>query len=123
MKKFIKWMIILGLVYIFVLLYVAQSPYRCERVDHLPYLKLMCEKDESKSEVEKKLFEELSGKVKYGDGKPRLIPIPAPTGNARDYPGDLPVLGPPAGMPWCPPDVKKGSRSLPPDNERTECVN
>ena len=25
-------------------------------------------KDESKSEVEKKLFEELSGKVKYGDG-------------------------------------------------------
>jgi len=80
-------------------------------------------KDESKSEVEKKLFEELSGKVKYGDGKPRLIPIPAPTGNARDYPGDLPVLGPPAGMPWCPPDVKKGSRSLPPDNERTECVN
>ena len=121
MKKFIKWIIILGLVYIFVLWYVAQSPYRCDRVDHLPYLKLMCEKDESKSEVEKKLFEELSGKVKYGDGKPRLILIPAPTGNARDYPGDLPVLGPPAGMPWCPPDVKKGS--LPPGNERTECVN
>ena len=78
-------------------------------------------KDESKSEVEKILFKELSGKVKYGDGKPRLIQIPAPTGNARDYPGDLPVLGPPDGIPsWCPPGVKKGS--LPPDNERTECV-
>ena len=44
-------MIILGLVYIFVLWYVAQSPYRCDRVDHLPYLKLMCEKDKSKSEL------------------------------------------------------------------------
>ena len=121
MKKFIKWMIILGLVYIFVLWYVAQSPYRCDRVDHLPYLKLMCEKDKSKSEVEKKLFKELSGKVKYGDGKPTLTPLPAPTGNARDYPGDLPVLGPPSGIPsWCPPGEKKGSP--PSDNERTECV-
>ena len=78
-------------------------------------------KDESKSEVEKILFKELSGKVKYGDGKPRLIQIPAPTGNARDYPGDLPVLGPPSGIPsWCPPGEKKGSP--PSDNERTECV-
>ena len=114
-------MIILGLVYIFVLWYVAQSPYRCDRVDHLPYLKLMCEKDKSKSEVEKKLFKELSGKVKYGDGKPTLTPLPAPTSNGRDYPGDLPVLGPPSGIPsWCPPGEKKGSP--PSDNERTECV-
>ena len=80
-------------------------------------------KDESKSEVEKILFEELSGKAKYGDGKyddpSTLPPLPAPTGNARDYPGDLPVLGPPDGIPsWCPP-----GGSLPLDNERTECVN
>ena len=78
-------------------------------------------KDESKSEVEKILFKELSGKVKYGDGKPTLTPLPAPTSNGRDYPGDLPVLGPPSGIPsWCPPGEKKGSP--PSDNERTECV-
>ena len=82
-------------------------------------------KDESKYELEKILFEELSGKAKYGDGKyvdpSTLHPLPAPTSNGRDYPGDLPVLGPPDGIPsWCPPGVKKGS--LPPDNERTECV-
>ena len=61
----------------------------------------------------------------YGEGKyvdpSTLSPLPAPTGNARDYPGDLPVLGPPSGIPsWCPPGEKKGSP--PSDNERTECV-
>ena len=77
--------------------------------------------DESKSEVEKKLFEELSDKIKYGDGKPTLIKVPAPTGNARDYPGDMPSTAPPPGTPiWCPPPQKIGSP--PSDNERTECV-
>ena len=87
--------------------------------------KSMSERTQAYEDQRKILFEELSGKAKYGDGKyvdpSTLSPLPAPTGNARDYPGDLPVLGPPSGIPsWCPPGVKKGS--LPPDNERTECV-
>ena len=87
--------------------------------------KSMSERTQAYEDQRKILFEELSGKAKYGDGKyvypSTLHPLPAPTSNGRDYPGDLPVLGPPSGIPsWCPPGVKKGS--LPPDNERTECV-
>ena len=43
MKRTIKWMLILGLVYIFFLWYASQSSYRCDRLEYLPYLKLMCE--------------------------------------------------------------------------------
>ena len=79
-------------------------------------------KDESKSEVEKILFKELSGKVKYGDGKPRLIQIPAPTGNARDYPGDLPSTAPPPGTPiWCPPP-EEGYGPPPPYPGADKCI-
>ena len=79
-------------------------------------------KDESKSEVQKKLFEELSDKVKYGDGKPRLIQIPAPTGNARDYPGDLPSTAPPPGTPiWCPPP-EEGYGPPPPYPGADKCI-
>jgi len=78
--------------------------------------------DESKSEVEKKLFEELSDKIKYGDGKPTLIKVPAPTGNARDYPGDRPSTAPPPGTPiWCPPP-EEGYGPPPPYPEADECV-
>jgi hypothetical protein len=78
-------------------------------------------KDESKSELEKILFEELSG-IEYGDGKPRLIQIPAPTGNARDYPGDLPSTAPPPGTPiWCPPP-EEGYGPPPPYPEADECI-
>jgi len=44
MKKAIKWILILSLIYIVVIWFIAQSPYRCDRIDYLPYLKLMCEK-------------------------------------------------------------------------------
>ena len=44
MKKAITWVLILGLIYLFVLWFIAQSPYRCHRIDYLPYLKLMCDK-------------------------------------------------------------------------------
>ena len=77
-------------------------------------------KDESKSEVEKKLFE-VSGK-EYGDGKPTLNPLPAPTGNARDYPGDEPSTAPPPNTPiWCPPP-EEGYGPPPPYPEADECV-
>ena len=79
-------------------------------------------KDESKSEVEKKLFEELSGKIKYGDGKPTLIPLPPPTSNERDYPGDLPSTAPPPGTPiWCPPP-EEGYGPPPPYPGADKCI-
>ena len=79
-------------------------------------------KDESKSEVEKKLSKELSGKVKYGDGKPTLIPLPPPTSNGRDYPGDEPSTSPPPGTPiWCPPP-EEGYGPPPPYPEADECI-
>ena len=78
--------------------------------------------DESKSEVEKKLFEELSDKIKYGDGKPTLITVPAPTGNARDYPGDMPSTAPPPGTPiWCPPP-EEGYGPPPPYPGADKCI-
>ena len=78
-------------------------------------------KDESKSEVEKKLFEGLSGK-EYGDGKPTLNPLPAPTGNARDYPGDEPSTAPPPNTPiWCPPP-EEGYGPPPPYPGADKCV-
>ena len=79
-------------------------------------------KDKSKSEVEKKLFEELSDEVKYGDGKQTLIKVPAPTGNARDYPGDMPSTAPPPGTPiWCPPP-EEGYGPPPPYPGADKCI-
>ena len=79
-------------------------------------------KDESKSEVQKKLFEELSGKVKYGDGKPTLIPLPPPTSKGRDYPGDEPSTAPPPVTPiWCPPP-EEGYGPPPPYPGADKCI-
>ena len=79
-------------------------------------------KDESKSEVEKILFKELSGKAKYGGRKSTLPPLPAPTSNGLDYPGDRPSTAPPPGTPiWCPPD-EEGYGPPPPYPEADECV-
>ena len=44
MKKAITWVLILGLIYFLVLWFIAQSPYRCDRIDYFPFLKLMCDK-------------------------------------------------------------------------------
>jgi hypothetical protein len=77
---------------------------------------------ESKPEVEKKLFKELSGKVKYGDGKPTLTPLLAPLGKLRDYPGDEPSTAPPPDTPiWCP-RPEEGYGPPPPYPEADECV-
>jgi len=43
-KIVIKWILISGLIYLLVIWFIAQSDYRCDRIDYLTYLKLMCEK-------------------------------------------------------------------------------
>ena len=85
--------------------------------------KSMSERTQAYEDQRKILFEELSGKAKYGDGKyvdpSTSIPLPpsSPRGDIRD----LPTTAPPPGTPiWCPPPQKIGSP--PSDNERTECV-
>ena len=62
----------------------------------------------------------------YGDGKyvdpSRLIPLPAPSGNARDYPGDEPSTAPPPGTPiWCPPP-EEGYGPPPPYPGADKCI-
>ena len=82
-------------------------------------------KDESKSGLEKMLFEELSNKAKYGNGRldPSTLPPLTPSGiKATDYePTDRPTTAPPPGTPsWCPPPQKIGSPPV--DKVDTECI-
>ena len=77
-------------------------------------------KDESKSGLEKMLFEELSNKAKYGNGRldPSTLPPLPPTSNPGDYPG---TTAPPPGTPsWCPPPQKIGSPPL--EKIDAECI-
>ena len=43
MKKVIKLILILGLIYLFAIWVIAQSPYRCDKLNDIKYLTLMCD--------------------------------------------------------------------------------
>ena len=74
--------------------------------------------------VEDKRMEDIFGT--YGDGKyvdpSTFLPLPPPTSNGRDYPGDEPSTAPPPGTPiWCPPP-EEGYGPPPPYPGADKCI-